>query len=744
MIPSVMRLRVHDLGQHEVYFEPNTNAIQYELRNSATTMLTDYFAANACPIRGPDANNLLYEDFPTKFTWNTSTKVWSRRKKDILMYGRMDNIHPANIQLFHLRLLLKNRKGITSFEDLRTVDGIDMGSYQAAAIALNLCQNDQNYIDCMEDAIVYSMPSTLRQLYCSILTQCFPTDPRTLLLRFKTHLKEDYTRKRRERFESDENLVDTLSYNDLLCNIRSRIAEVGMTMVDFGLDEPDESLVDQAPSDDGDDFLSEQMYFDSNRPKLTDNQERIFHIISTHINESSGGLYRIDAPGGCGKTFLCNLLLSYARMQQKIAIATALSGIAATLMRQGTTFHRRFGAPCNCTYESTSSIKLGSNDANKIKDASIIFVDEVSMMSRDLLDFLDRFLKSVMDNDMPMGGKLVVLMHDFRQLLPVIQRGSRGDIVHASVPFSQVWTHFKPLKLDKNMRVELLRMNNDVEQSNLLDLHSKWLLSVGEGTMNYAIPQTNIFQIPSGMACTSLVELEAKVFGDLHLHYKNPEYLRDRAIMSCTNDVIQDCNKRIVAQLPGSLVNCESTYRFVNDDDNLRHDIGSLRCINSSGLPPHLLQLKIGTCIILIRNLSIKEGHCNGTRYIILSLTRRCIHAKKLNSIGDGNDEIFIPRIPLQSKDSDYPVPFVRMQFPILVSYYLTISRAQGQTFKQAGMYLPKNVFAHGHMYVGMSRCGDPKGLHIFADQGEFTQVAHLLDKSKTYSKNIVYTEMLN
>jgi len=37
-------------------------------------------AANACPIRGPDANNLLYEDFPTKFTWNT-TKVWTRRQK---------------------------------------------------------------------------------------------------------------------------------------------------------------------------------------------------------------------------------------------------------------------------------------------------------------------------------------------------------------------------------------------------------------------------------------------------------------------------------------------------------------------------------------------------------------------------------------------------------------------------------------------------------------------------------------
>jgi ATP-dependent DNA helicase PIF1 len=151
----------------------------------------------------------------------------------------------------------------------------------------------------------------------------------------------------------------------------------------------------------------------------------------------------------------------------------------------------------------------------------------------------------------------------------------------------------------------------------------------------------------------------------------------------------------------------------------------------------------VGTCIILIRNLSIKEGHCNGTRYIILNLTRRCIRAKKLNTLGDGNDEIFIPRIPLYSNESDYPVPFVRIQFPILVSYYLTISRAQGQTFKTAGMYLPRNVFAHGHMYVGLSRCGNPNGIFVFADQGEFTHVRHLLDETKLYSKNVVYTEVL-
>ena len=745
MLPGVVRLVVHDFEEHEVYFEPNNmNAVQHELNNSSATMLTDFFVANACPTRGPIARTLLYEDFPTKFAWKNELKAWKLREKNIRLYGRMDNIHPSNVEVFHLRLLLKHRRGMISFQDIRTVDGTDMGSYQAAAIALNLCQNDQNYIDCLEDAMIFEMPFSLRQLYSTILIHCFPADPRSLLVRFKTELMEDFTLKRRQSLTViDEDTVNILSYNDLLCDIRSHIADAGFTLLDFGLDEPDEALLQSFSTTDEDNLAYLQTYYETNRSKLTNDQEEIFNIIARHIDESSGGLYTIDAPGGCGKTFLCNIILAYTRIQNKIAIATALSGIAATLMKKGTTFHRRFGAPCNCTMESMSSIKLGSKEAEHIRKASIIFIDEVSMMNRELLDFLDRFLRSVTNTDMPMGDKLVILMHDFRQLLPVVQRGSRGDIVHSCVTFSNVWKHFTTLKLTKNMRVELLRVSEDLIQSHLLDMHSKWLLSIGEGTVDYAIPGTTIFEIPCQMSCNSLEELENKVFGDLHLHYLNSEYLRDRAIMSCTNDVIQMCNQQIVSRLPGEHVICESTYRFVNDDDNLRHDTGSLACINPSGLPPHVLHLKVGTCIILIRNLNIKEGHCNGTRYIILDLTTRCIRAKKLNATGDGSDEIFIPRIPLRSNESDYPVPFIRMQFPVLLAYYLTISRAQGQTFKKAGMYLPKNVFGHGHMYVGLSRCGDPNGLHIYVDQGEFTHVRHMLEDTKVYCKNVVYTEML-
>ena len=69
----------------------------------------------------------LSEDFPTKFTWNPSLKLWTKRVRNVFMYGRMVNIHPANVEIFHLRLLLKNRKSAKSFKKLQTIDGVNMG-----------------------------------------------------------------------------------------------------------------------------------------------------------------------------------------------------------------------------------------------------------------------------------------------------------------------------------------------------------------------------------------------------------------------------------------------------------------------------------------------------------------------------------------------------------------------------------------------------------------------------------------
>ena len=88
----------------------------------------------------------------------------------------------------------------------------------------------------------------------------------------------------------------------------------------------------------------------------------------------------MHAPGGSGKTHLANLILAFVRKDGKIALATVLSGIAATILTLVKTFHQQFGAPIPIQYNSTSNIKLNSREAHVIREAALIIVDEVSMM----------------------------------------------------------------------------------------------------------------------------------------------------------------------------------------------------------------------------------------------------------------------------------------------------------------------------------------------------------------------------
>ena len=178
----------------------------------------------------------------------------------------------------------------------------------------------------------------------------------------------------------------------------------------------------------------------------------------------------------------------------------------------------------------------------------------------------------------------------------------------------------------------------------------------------------------------------------------------------------------------------------VEQDDQAKYDSDFLNRIKESSLPYHRLVLKVGAVIILIKSLSQKNKDVNGTRYIVLELGPNLIKAKQ---IGRGeNSIILIPRIPTIPKDTDGTfVSFKRVQFPVLLAYYLTINRAQGQSLDVAGLELPQSVFTHGQLYVGWSRCGDPDKLYIFANQDEFDNIRHLLPPGETrvFTRNVVY-----
>ncbi|XP_065683650.1 ATP-dependent DNA helicase PIF1-like [Hydra vulgaris] len=106
---------------------------------------------------------------------------------------------------------------------------------------------------------------------------------------------------------------------------------------------------------------------------------------------------------------------------------------------------------------------------------------------------------------------------------------------------------------------------------------------------------------------------------------------------------------------------------------------------------------------MLLRNLDLKAGLCNGTRLIVRALQNNYIDGQVLTGVSVGK-RVFVPRVQLTQSDSNLPFTLKRRQFPVRLAYSMTINKSQGQTFDKVGIYLKNPCFSHGQLYVACSR----------------------------------------
>jgi ATP-dependent DNA helicase PIF1 len=213
------------------------------------------------------------------------------------------------------------------------------------------------------------------------------------------------------------------------------------------------------------------------------------------------------------------------------------------------------------------------------------------------------------------------------------------------------------------------------------------------------------------------------------------EYFSQRVILAARNVDVDTINNAVLQMLPGESKIYFSADSAFNDAGVVNDAILNeyLNTITVPGMPLHETELKINCPIILLRNLNPYEGLCNGTRMVVTAMAERVIEVQVLTGSHAGK-KAFIPRISLDTSMSA-GLGFIlrRRQYPIRLGFSMSINKAQGQSLDRVGIYLNNPVFAHGQLYVALSRCTDRRNLKIL-----------LPPHANRRTPNIVYREVID
>lgn len=397
----------------------------------------------------------------------------------------------------------------------------------------------------------------------------------------------------------------------------------------------------------------------------------------------------LTGKAGTGKTtFLRNL----SKRNFKPMLICAPTGIAA-LNAGGVTLHSMMGIPpcafvpdampANLPYgvrveTPTSIVKnlaLSSIKRNQIRRASLLVIDEVSMLRADMLDATDHIMKFVRRSKEPFGGMQMLFIGDLMQLPPVI-KNDEWNMLSRYYP-SPYFFDAKVLRAHAPLRVELTTIyrQKDQEFAALLNrMRSQELTNEDVEKLNqHYIPGFSQKAIPGTVTLTT--------------HNRVADTINQEALQELTSPLMQ-FSATVDGEFPESMFPCERE-----------------------------LKLKIGAQVMFIKNdLQQPSRFFNGKMGVVEGEEEGNVVIKT-----EGGSKIFLePHLwenIRYTPDAATGVPVAEtigrfLQYPLRLAWAITIHKSQGLTFENAAIDV-QNVFASGQCYVAFSRLRSLNGLTL-------------------------------
>ncbi|KAL3118683.1 hypothetical protein niasHT_006511 [Heterodera trifolii] len=771
---QIYTLSVHDeLGQTIVVEEGHEEEGRWRVRDN--TRLTAFFALCGTD---PEAAELTYDRIPYRYSWDYRSRSWKKRVRSLeedpdkaKMFVRVYTVSPRKHELFALRTLLLHRPGPKSFTDLRTVDGIQFETFVGTCQHMGLQVSDEVFRRAMHEACAeMSNLKRLQHYFAMLLAHAHPSNPQALFDEFLDEMNPPVATNhpgavpKSAEVRAAEVMLNLEYY--LNC-MGTNTNDVGLKGLPVGYDFQhqaqlleEDNILDSFYGDDaGQRRKPPQQVAVEQIGRLNPDQRAAFDAISTAI---LGGcdqkLFFLEGAGGCGKTYFYNTLIKWCiagkpplygnanaqwvrdqELQRNTVVAAASTGIAALLLIGGGTAHRHFYVPNDVSQETPPMLNFESAKAEQLRRAQLIIIDEISMLSNTVLDYIDRLLRDVCANGRPFGNKVVVLSGDWRQLTPVVEHGTREDQVGTSIKMGALFRLFKKISLTINMRTA-------AGEQSLRD----WLEEIGNGMHRVGTENqgfTNQLRIPPELLVDDL---------DHTIHFCFPEALFDdplanadaiahNAILCPTNNDVQHINEVALGRMSGcgrEFLSIDEPLEPNEEMHNFRTDFNMETVHNEmpSGMPPHKLTIKVGTPVMLIRNLDVTQGLCNGTRLQVMRTSENNLFCRILTGPRAGAQNIIaIPQIQFEYGRARHHrgLRFRRLQFPVRLCFAMTINKAQGQTLQRMALVLNgRQCFSHGQVYVAMSRVTQMDGIRVYAP---FCQSGY-----GTHIENVVYHELLD